>query len=95
LGFDFGALALVDSASCAQLLSEPARIRTFARLLEELSDVHRSAGDDSRAKARARHAFEMYSEALKRKADDAESVAALDRLKVHFDASLLPARYAR
>ncbi len=81
LGFDFGALALVDSASCASLLSEPARIRTFAQLLEELAGVHGAAGDEAKARARARHAREMYGEVLKRKPDDAEALAGLERLR--------------
>lgn len=80
LGFDFGALALVDSASSAQLLAEPARIRAFARLLEELAEVHRAAGDVAKARARGKHAAEMYGEVLKRKAGDPESTEALERL---------------
>jgi hypothetical protein len=84
LGFDFGALALVDSPSCAQLLGDAQRIRTFASLLEELADVHRAAGDEAKARARARHAHELFGEVLKRKADDAEAKAALERLKPLF-----------
>ncbi|MBL8953791.1 MAG: hypothetical protein JNK82_23650 [Myxococcaceae bacterium] len=84
LGLDFGALALVDSASGAQLLGDVQRIRTFAQLLEELSAVHRAAGDEAKARARARHAHEMYGEALRRKADDAESAAGRERLRALF-----------
>lgn len=94
LGLEFGALAFVDSASCANLLGEPLRIRTFARLLEELADVHLAEGDEERARARARHAFELYCEALARKPDDAEALHALQRLAPRFDTSLLPPRYA-
>lgn len=95
LGLEFSALALVDSASSAQLLGEPTRIRTFARLLEELSDVYFADGDEERGRARARHAYEMYCEALLERDGDAEAVAALQRLAARFDVSLLPPRYSR
>lgn len=95
LGLDFKALALVDSASAAQLLGEVARIRVFARLLEELADVYRLDGDEARARARARHALEMYLEALIRKRDDGESLAGVARLEPHVDRSMLGDRYAR
>jgi hypothetical protein len=94
LGLDFAALALVDSASCAQLLGEPLRIRTFAALLEELAEVHRLDGDEAKARARSRHAFEMYCEVLARKSDDAESLAGLERLRPRVDTAALPQRYA-
>src|SRR5262245_25650035 len=93
LGLDFGALALVDSASAAQLLSEPMRIRTFARLLEELADVHRLQGNEAKARARTRHALEMYLEALSRRPDDAEARQGLERVRPHVDVELLPERY--
>lgn len=94
LGLEFAALAFVDSASCANLLSQPPRIRTFARLLEELADVHLAQGDEERARARARHAYELYCEVLARKPDDSEALLGLRRLEPRFDTSLLPPRYA-
>src|SRR5207302_4054734 len=71
LGIDFSAVALVDSTSAAMLLGNVARIRTFARLLEELADVHRLQGDEKKAQRRRQHALEMYREALAKKKDDA------------------------
>jgi hypothetical protein len=93
LGLDFGALALVDSQSGAGLLGNVARVRTFARLLEELSDIHASQGDAPKARARARHAFEMYCEALLLRSQDAEATAGIGRLRGRVDESLLSPRY--
>ncbi|MBK7860085.1 MAG: hypothetical protein IPJ65_16010 [Archangiaceae bacterium] len=81
LGVDLSTLLLVDSVSGASLLGSPERVRTFARLLEELADLHRLQGDEARARARARHAVEMYRQVLERRADDAESLAGLVRLQ--------------
>ena len=94
LGLEFDVLALVDSASCAGLLNEPLRIRTFARLLEELADVHLADGDEERSRSRSRHAYELYCEVLERKPDDAEALAGIKRLAPRFAVALLPARYA-
>ena len=94
LGVEFDTLALVDSASAAQLLGTFVRIRTFARLLEELSGIHRLDDDESHARTRARHAMEMYLEALARKADDAEALAGVERLRAHVDVSMLSAVYS-
>ena|SRR6185436_13577634 len=80
LGIEFAALALVDSVAGAALLGNVTRIRVFARLLEELAGIYREEGSEALARARAKHAREMYREVLKRKADDAEALEALQRL---------------
>jgi hypothetical protein len=95
LGIDFKTLALVDSPSAASLLSEPMRIRTFARLLEELADLSHESGSEARSLARAGHALEMYLEVLARKADDAEARAGVERLKHRVAIDRLPERYQR
>jgi hypothetical protein len=95
LGLDFGALALVDSQSGASLLREVAHIRTFARLLEELSLVHADKGEEAKARARARHAFEMYCEALVRRGEDGEARAGIGRLQDRVDEALLSDRYRK
>jgi hypothetical protein len=95
LGLDFKALALVDSQSGAALLNDAARVRTFARLLEELADVHAARGEDGKARARARHALEMYCEVLARRSDDGDARAGIGRLRERVDETLLSERYRR
>ena len=93
LGVDFAAIALVDSSSAAQLLSELSRIRMFARLLEELGDVYALEGNAAKARARDRHALEMYLEVISRKSGDSEALAGIERLRSRVDATLLTPRY--
>jgi len=95
LGLDFGALALVDSESGASLLRDVSRVRTFARLLEELAQLHASKGEEAKARARARHAFEMYCEALIRRGEDGEARAGIGRLRDQVDEALLSDRYRK
>ena len=81
LGVDFRTLVLVDSASGAELLKEVTRIRGFAQLLEAMAEVEASRGNARQALGRQRHAAELYAEVLKRRPDDAEAKAALERLR--------------
>src|SRR5688572_8587883 len=74
LGLEFKTLTLVDSKSGAELLADLPRIRTFARLLEELSGVHREAGEIAPSRSHARHALEMYLEVLARHGEDEEAL---------------------
>jgi hypothetical protein len=93
LGLEFSALTLVDSLTGAQLLSEVSRIRTFARLLEELASVHREAGALAEARACSRHALEMYLEVLARRSDDEEALSGLHRLTAQVATATLHERY--
>jgi hypothetical protein len=93
LGLDFKALALVDSQSGAALLGNVSRVRTFARLLEELADVHAGRGEEAKARSRARHAFEMYCEALILRSEDGEARAGIGRLRERVDETMLSERY--
>ncbi len=83
LGIDWKTLAWADSASAAQLLREPEKIRAFAALLEQRARIHQSAGEAPQARSKFQHAFELYREA----GDAAQPLTEL------FDVTLLPAKY--
>ena len=89
LGIDWKTLAWVDSASAAQLLKEPARIRAFAALLEKRAEFHAQSGEAAEARSKYQHAFEMYREA----GDDPESVAGARRTGAMIDVLLLQPQY--
>ncbi len=93
LGIDFKTLSFVDSQSGAALLNDVHRIRTFAQLLEELASVHRESGDEARARARERHALEMFIEAQLKKPDDAQAREGIERLRSRVDLTQLAPRY--
>ena len=86
LGIDWKTLAWVDSASAAQLLKEPARIRAFAALLEARAQLHADAGEAAEARSKFQHAFEMYREA----GNDPEAVEGARRTGALIDVVLLP-----
>ena len=89
LGIDWKTLAWVDSASAAQLLKDPARIRAFAALLEQRAHFHAEAGEAGEARSKYQHAFEMYREA----GDDPEAIAGAKRAGALIDVVLLPQKY--
>ncbi|MBS1150178.1 MAG: hypothetical protein H6Q89_1876 [Myxococcaceae bacterium] len=89
LGIDWKTLAWVDSASAAQLLKAPVRIRVFAALLEQRARMHREAGELAQARSKFQHAFEMYREA----GDDPEAVGGARRTGAEIDVLLLPQKY--
>lgn len=78
LGMPYGALALVDSASAAELLAQPHRIKAFAQLLEAAAEI---APSEAARRAKMRHALEMWREAVRRAAQDGEAGEALRRLE--------------
>lgn len=94
LGMDWPALALVDSASAAELLREPVRIIGFAQLLEAMGEVHERCGEPAKARSRFQHALELTCEALRRRPEAAEAKALRERLVPKVDLGLLPERYA-
>lgn len=89
LGIDWKTLAWVDSASAAQLLKEPARIRAFAELLETRAKFHAESGELAEARSKYQHAFEMYREA----GNDPEAIAGATRTGAQIDVVLLPQKY--
>ncbi len=88
-GIDWRTLSWADSASAAQLLKEPARIRAFAALLEQRAELHEAAGEPAEARSKWQHAFEMYREA----GDSPEARAGAERTGLKIDVLLLPAKY--
>jgi len=93
LGMEWQGLSLVDSASAAELLREPARILGFAQLLEAMGQVHERSGTPEKARSRYQHALEMACEVLRRKPELAEAKALRERLAPKVDLALLPERY--
>ncbi len=94
LGIPYSALALVDSKSAADLLSEPTRIAAFARLLEERAAIEEESGDLLAASARRVHALEVYLEALLRAPTHQAAGEGLERLRAKVPAGRLKPRYA-
>jgi hypothetical protein len=88
-GIDWRTLAWVDSASAAQLLEDPVRIRSFAGLLEQRALLHEAKGESVQARSSWQHAFEMYREA----GDDSEAREGAERAAKKIDLRLLPAKY--
>jgi tetratricopeptide (TPR) repeat protein len=88
-GIDWKTLSWADSASAAQLLKEPARIRAFAELLEQRAELYEAAGQPAEARSKWQHAFEMYREA----GDHAEARAGAERTGKRIDVLLLPEKY--
>ena len=88
-GIDWRTLAWVDSASAAQLLKEPARIRAFAALLEKRAELHEAADEPAEARSKWQHAFEMYREA----GDHPEALEGAERTGKKIDVLMLPAKY--
>lgn len=88
-GMDWKTLAWADSASAAELLKEPMRVRLFASLVEQRAQFHEECGEAAEARSKFQHAYELYREAGK----DAEAVAGAARCLPKFDAGLLPAKY--
>ncbi len=89
LGIDWKTLAWVDSASAAQLLKEPSKIRVFAQLLEQRGQFHAESGETDPARSKFQHAFEMYREA----GDHPEAIAGVKRMAALIDVGLLPEKY--
>ena len=88
-GIDWKALAWSDSASAAQLLKEPVRIRAYATLLEHRAQLHAGSGEAAEARSKYQHAHEMYCEAGK----DPEAMAGAKRTQALIDVALLPEKY--
>ena len=71
-------LPRLDAETAAQVLSTPARIVAWARLLREEAALHRLRGDEERAGACERQAAAIAAEAVRR--DPEAARAALARL---------------
>lgn len=84
-GMDWKTLAWADSASAADLLKDPMKVKLFASLVEERAKIHDAAGEPADAASKFQHAYELY-----REAKDAEGAA---RCLARFDADRLPAKY--
>lgn len=89
LGIDWKTLAWSDSASAAQLLREPVKIRMFAQLMEHRAQFHEDAGQAADARSKFQHAYELYRESGKH----AEAIAGAERCAAKFDLGLLPEKY--
>ena len=88
-GIDWRTLAWADSASAAQLLKEPGRIRAFAALLEQRAELHEASDEPAEARSKWQHAFEMYREA----GDHPEALEGAARTGKKIDVLMLPAKY--
>ena len=88
-GIDRKTLAWSDSASAAQLLREPVKIRMFAQLMEHRAQFHEDAGEAADARSKFQHAYELYREA----GQHADAIAGAARCAPKFDLSLLPEKY--
>jgi hypothetical protein len=73
---------LVDTATLAGLLKEPAKMRAAAQLLIEEGKTYAASGDPAHATVRYRRAFELYLEArvLEPSDDDTAVISELARL---------------
>jgi len=93
LGMDYAPLALVDSASAAGILREPARVKTFARLLATAAEIYELKGDAAAARSKWQHALEVYLEAARLQPDDQEAAEQIRALARKVPKDLLPERY--
>lgn len=94
LGMDFHTLALVDSASAADLLQQPYRVVAFARLLGAQAEIERARGAEDLAHSHDQHALELVLEALRRSPSHAEALSLGRELRPRVDVTRLPDRYA-
>ena len=93
LGMDYAPLALVDSASAAALLREPAKVKTFAKLLAGAAEVYELAGEPGLARSKWQHALEVFLEASRLRPDDAEAAEQIRLLAAKVPLDLLPEKY--
>jgi hypothetical protein len=80
LGMEYQTLALVDAATAAQLLGDPARVFVFARVVVGLADVAREARDAAAERRHCVHASELVQQVLARTPGHAEAKALLGAL---------------
>jgi hypothetical protein len=92
LGVPSELAAALDSATLAELLAHPEKIRLMARVVREEAEILRAKGDPVGCAARYRRAAELTLEARAREPSD-EDAGVLQELFRHFPTGSLHPRY--
>ncbi len=82
LQMELGPLALVDAATCAQLLGRADKVVLYATIVEAKAELDLLEGAQHRGRANLVHALELAHEALRLGAKNVEAQALLERLRV-------------
>lgn len=84
---------IADSATLAQLLGPPERIRSIAQLVCAEADLLRLSGDPLTSQLKYKRAIELYLEARARGGDEAGDAEFIQQALLHVDQESLAPKY--